>query len=455
MPTLHSRTPTLLAALFLGLPLSTPAWPAVFDARELGVQGGGVTDDTAALQKALNSAQGQTLFLPAGKYRVDGRLVLPAQTVLRGESSGLASLSGTVLLSTVGKGREDGPGCLVMQPNSTLERIAIQYPDQVAEGEPVRYPYAITAAPSTRIESVYLHSPYQGINLDFCHLNQVRDVWGEPLRVGINADHCSDISRIENVHFWPYYTNSKPALRQWVQDHGVAFQFGRSDWQYCSGVFSYGYHTGFRFYASTPVSGRPGGNGGVTNGQFSGVGADRCVIGIDAESLFAIGVCFTNSLFAPFGASEGSRAVWLRPQNTGNLTLTSCAFWAVPSALFQVDAGSLNLTACNIHEWALTLKDAACFAAHGGRLAVHGCTFNQAGKLAILDGDTTQVIFSGNMGTGTSVVHSALGGRLVATGNLPPLQIRDGGTAGPTTAPCPGPSVALNDRPRGLCFLLL
>jgi hypothetical protein len=406
---------------FLALSTGATVGAADLPAPSLGTRGDGVTDDTAALQRALDAAAGQTLVLPAGRYRVAGSLNLPGRTVLRGAEMGPAGATGTVLLSSVGAGREDGPGCVVMQPGSVLENLAIEYPDQVTAGEPTKYPYAVTGAPSVRIENLFLLNPYQGINLDFCHLNQVRNIWGEPLKIGLNVDHCSDISRIENIHFWPYYTNAKPSLRQWVQEHGVAFQFGRSDWQYCSASFSYGYHTGFRFHTSTPVAGRPGGEGGVTNGQFSGVGADRCVVGSDAENVFAIGVSFTNSLFAPFGAVEGSRAVWLRGQNTGNLTLVNCNFWAVPSTLFEVEAGSLNLSACTIQEWALLVKDAPCIIARGGRLNVNGCTFNQNGYLASLEGDATRALFSGNMGKDALTLANRIGDRAVFGANSPAL----------------------------------
>ena len=404
---------------------------APLSASSLGAKADGVTDDTPALQAALNAAAGQTLSLPAGRYRVAGSLNLPARTVLRGADTGVASRTGTVLLSSFGAGREDGPGCVVMQPGSVLESLAIEYPEQVSEGEPTPYPYAITGAPSVRIEKLFLLNPYQGINLDFCHLNQVRDVWGEPLKTGISVDHCSDISRLENIHFWPYYTHAKPSLRQWVQDHGVAFQFGRSDWQFCSASFAYGYHTGFRFYTSSPVAGRPGGEGGVSNGQFMGVGADRCVVGIDAENLFSIGVSFTNSFVAPFGAVEGSRAVWLRGQNTGNLALVNCNFWAVPGTLFQVEGGSLNLTACNVQEWALRVKDAPCIVARGGRLNVNGCTLNQNGYLASLEGDATRALFSGNMGKDALSIVNRIGDRAVFGANSPALELME---APPTAA---------------------
>jgi len=412
----------MVLACVLGL--VAPAVAAVLDAGDFGVRGDGVTDDTPALQRALDAARqkGGTVHLPAGRYLVAGSLTIGPGVVLRGEYVGPAGLNGTILRATGGKGQETGPGCLVLQGGANaVERIAIEYPEQVADGEPVPYPYAITGGPSCRIEDVFLYNAYQGINLDFCHLNLVRNVWGEALRVGIHADHLSDISRIENVHFWPFYTHNRPKLREWVQQHGVAFQFGRSDWQSCTNTFCYGYHTGYRFFTSQAVTGMPGGNGGTTNGSFVGIGADRCVYGIDVENAFAIGVSITNGLFAPFGSWD-SRAVLLRKGNTGNLTLTGCNFWAVPDSLVEVQDGSLTLSTCNIHEWAVGHQEAPCFRVGGGRLNVSGCTFNQGGYLAELRGERSRVSFTGNTAPAPLTVDNGIGRRAAFQGNSPAVR---------------------------------
>ncbi len=71
-------------------------WPAArFDVREFGAEGSGATDDTAAIQAALDkggAAGGGVVYLPRGRYRVTATLTLPRFVALRGEKRELVSL---------------------------------------------------------------------------------------------------------------------------------------------------------------------------------------------------------------------------------------------------------------------------------------------------------------------------------------------------------------------------
>ena len=46
------------------------------NAKNIGVKGDGVTDDTVALQAAINATVGRTLYLPKGKYKVSSTLII-------------------------------------------------------------------------------------------------------------------------------------------------------------------------------------------------------------------------------------------------------------------------------------------------------------------------------------------------------------------------------------------
>jgi hypothetical protein len=64
-------------------------WPStLFNVREFGAKGDGVSDDSAALRKALAAAEkagGGIVYLPAGTYAVREAFFLPAKTLLEGD----------------------------------------------------------------------------------------------------------------------------------------------------------------------------------------------------------------------------------------------------------------------------------------------------------------------------------------------------------------------------------
>lgn len=74
------------------LPVTVAApehWPDDrFDVHSFGATGDGLHDDTEAIRAALAKAaasQGGIVYLPAGRYKISGKLVIPPHTVLRGE----------------------------------------------------------------------------------------------------------------------------------------------------------------------------------------------------------------------------------------------------------------------------------------------------------------------------------------------------------------------------------
>ena len=68
---------------------SPDVWPdKVFNVKEFGATGNGLTNDTAAIRSALDAAGkngGGIVYLPWGTYRLTNYIVIPERTVLRGE----------------------------------------------------------------------------------------------------------------------------------------------------------------------------------------------------------------------------------------------------------------------------------------------------------------------------------------------------------------------------------
>ncbi len=144
-------------------------------------------------------------------------------------------------------GKEDGAAFITLNNNSTLKGVVIYYPEQDPAEEPKPYPWAIAMrGKNPAVLAVELLNPYNGIDASQNERHLIRDVQGQPLRRGIFVDSIYDIGRIENVHFNPWWS-VKPRLLQWQQQHGEAFIFGRTDWQYVFNTFCFGYNVGYKF----------------------------------------------------------------------------------------------------------------------------------------------------------------------------------------------------------------
>jgi len=81
--------------------VSPPTWPqTVFNVKDLGAEGDGTKDDTAAILAALDKAGqsgGGIVHFPRGRYRISDGLSIPRFTVLRGAQRGQVALCWTDL----------------------------------------------------------------------------------------------------------------------------------------------------------------------------------------------------------------------------------------------------------------------------------------------------------------------------------------------------------------------
>lgn len=168
----HSRRDLLLlgtaagAAVLMDSPLLAQAQRPgsagtlpVIDVKSHGAVGDATADDTAAFQQALAAASAQgggTVYAPPGRYLFKGTLNVPVGVTLRGSFVCVPSHTGTrdhgqpkpgddgtALLVTAGRGNEYGIPFLTLNTNSSVCGLTIYYPEQITDGEPEPYPWAI------------------------------------------------------------------------------------------------------------------------------------------------------------------------------------------------------------------------------------------------------------------------------------------------------------------------
>lgn len=332
-------------------------------------------DCAKSIQQALDqqAAQGGgEIVLAAGQYRLEAPLSIPTGVTLSGvwEAPHHGILTrGTVLLVCFGQGDENGPAAIQLNASSALKNVTLSYPDQQLENvQP--YPWTISGSGMhPTVENVTLVNSYNGILMDQHELHLIRNVFGCVLRRGILIDRCTDIGRIENVHFNPHYwprsghsgvpKDAKPnvdlAVALYMQKHLEAFTFARSDWQSVLSTFVFGAKTGYKFVDR--------GHGGC-NGQFTGISADACVTCLQVEQTQSMGVQIVNGEFVTIPLrpeDDAERRVMLRTTSDfkGNLQLTNSTFWGKQDCLLEhTGPGTVSLIQGNARGWAKVPSEA-------------------------------------------------------------------------------------------------
>ncbi len=355
-----------------------------YSVRDYGAKGDGRTDDTVAFQKALDTAGqagGGVVLAPRGNYFFAGHLNVPAAVTLRGIWESVPSHvgirdaggdkptdDGTTFLVTESAGQEEGPAFLTLRDNSTLKGVVLYYPRQDPAAEPQAYPWAIALrGKNPAVLAVELLNPYNGIDATHNERHLIRDVQGQPLRRGVLVDAIYDIGRIENVHFNPWWSQ-KPRLFQWQKEHGEAFVFGRSDWQYVFNTFCFGYHTGYKFIKSDT---------GVCNGNFLGIGADDCDTAVQVDDCAPMGLLISNGEFTSFHGADPTM-VRVGPDNSGSVRFVNCAFWGPCNQVAAVTGrGTVGFGDCTFVQWDRKQEGRAAIQAEGGTLLVRGCEFRE------------------------------------------------------------------------------
>ncbi|MGI6264303.1 MAG: glycosyl hydrolase family 28-related protein [Acutalibacteraceae bacterium] len=173
------------------------------NAAEWGADPTGEDDSTLAIQECLDTLQahGGVVFLPVGRYRVDGTLSVPAGVTLRGEwvdPTVDPARQGTLLMAYYGAGDPDATPFITIRGASCLRDLAVWYPEQDPV-DPVPYPPTVFGQGHTVVKRVTMINAYTGFYNASCSSMLIRDFYGTVLYQGIYGANAYDIPRIERV----------------------------------------------------------------------------------------------------------------------------------------------------------------------------------------------------------------------------------------------------------------
>jgi len=399
---------------------------ATWNVMDFGAVPDGVTDNTAAFQKALDEAAhagGGVVIVPTGRYSFSGSLSVPMEVVLRGvyayspAHAGIRDKSpekpeyGSVLLLRGNAGNEEGPPFVLLNSNAALQGVCIFYPDQKPEGPvPTPYPYAVAMRGNNpAVIDVELLNPYNAIDASKNQRALIRNIQGQPLHIGIYVDGIYDIGRIENVHWNPWWS-TRPELFEWQKSNGIAFIFGKSDWHYVLNTFCFGYNVGYKFIET---------KSGSTNGNFLGIGADDCRTSVLIEQSALMGLLITNGEFVSIDGPDPTM-VRVTETNTGTVRFSNCAFWGPCNRNAVIDGkGTVGFGDCTFVNWSYHKEDCYAIEALGGSVLVRGCEFKEDKNQVYLGQKVQRAIITDNLFLGVKRVRNKSKGIVVVDNNVP------------------------------------
>jgi uncharacterized protein YjdB len=439
----HSFATALLILFFHILTIGTahsqtwkliqPAYPTIgtfvagFSVADYGATGDGVTDVTTIFQGRLNALKalgGGTLFVPSGKYVLNGTLIIPKGITLRGEWQQPVKgqpIVGTILMVYTGKGNETAAPFITMEPSAAVMDLAIWYPQQdpnnitpyspaIMFGETGYFGNDCCNAKNITLVNAYSGIVYSRVNSGSCPA--INGIYGTPLSRGIEIDNIGDVGRLENIDFSPSYwagsgLTGSPAAGSayagWIFQNGTGIVMRRNDWSCTAYVNVEGYSIGFH---AAPSIASVGSN---PNGHNYNMTFTNCQTGIYDENSATAGIMFTkiNIVNCTTGVEIGA-------QTAGPIQFHTSTITAGNLAINTEDGSMANvlLQHCTIVNGKVDIG--------GSTFNASDCDFNNAAPQIIIEKDSRAVITGNRFKNTMQITNTSI---FVSTIDPTPLSI--------------------------------
>jgi len=227
-------------------PITVGVLVDAFLVNTFGAKGDGHSDDTAAIQNAINAAAaagGGSVVLNVARYYTTGTLTVPQGVVLCGAIQGPFDVNGvdpavTTIAPTLLVTNTTAPFVTLTGLSSGITDLLFHYPNQVktSASAPTVYPYTIVLnanAVAAKVARSTVTNAYNFLDIELGRM-MAQDLFIGAFNIGINIDHVQDFVTLHNLHhgvFWDEVESASypTAIDTWVLNHGTALVVGRMD----------------------------------------------------------------------------------------------------------------------------------------------------------------------------------------------------------------------------------
>jgi len=372
----------------------------------------GVTDVTTAFQKAIDAvfnAGGGVIYVPDGKYRFNGSLVIKEGVSIRGDfevPGPNKAVSGTIFEVYSGRNNAEGTAFITLRGSARLDGVNIWYPEQSAASI-VPYPPSIHNLRNsngrfpkhlTQVCCVNLINSYFGINIgtENTALPNIGHIYGSPLMLGIKLDNCTDISRIYDIHFSPQYWTwsgmpNAPAAdgahAAFMLAEGLGIDYHQSDDGFNGFWEISGYSKGL---VMSYTSGGP----------FYSIDIQKCVDAFILKQSNGTPLCFSNCVF------EGSNVALTLDSLLGSVQFFNSDFRSQLATVKEGERGDHYLSQVSFHSCNFN----ATANLSGLITTISNSKFNFEGEHIVLGANCKNVVLMDNSYQGTKKITNNMPG---------------------------------------------
>lgn len=367
-----------------------------YSIKQFGARGDGTTDDTSALQAALDAADSDAVYTVTvpwsdNGYRIQHSIDMPRYTVIKGsdelfvpnlytETPSDWHVGHTFLIDSTGSGSETGQ-LILMRDGCSILGVNFFHMDQVETNPPDLYPPVVRlqnqGANIVNIRNVLMMNPSIGIDATGGHQNlNIIDVAMEPLRFGVRIDEATQVDRLTRLDIGGYW-HRRNFFDVWedsghvvyfMQANAVGVEVGRADDFVFTDCLFYGTNTGISF----------GANANVAYGKISDSAFDYnqyCIMSEGGAN--PNGILVSNCTLIPANTTTSDNVGFYINDTDGQWTIQNTNTWSssVRSYLIMI-GGRVSISGVKINNFDV---DESAIIVEGGNLVVTDTHFTSLG----------------------------------------------------------------------------